>query len=90
MEYIVSWWSDETKQHIVCKDKETVEEKRRVIQVRSAASQRVSLEPIRVMPLVVFKKMEELRKTTPSSWLGRCRHSAYKRLCITCVGIEVL
>ena len=90
MEYVVSWWNGETKQHTVCVDKETAEAKQTMIKARSAAQVNVSLEPVRMMPLVVFEKMEELLRTTFGVWMGRCKHSAYKRLCITCVGMDVL
>ena len=90
MEYVVSYWTGEKKQHVVCKDKETAEEKRMSVKARSAALPDVSLEPIRMMPLVVFEKMQELLRIKSDVWVGRCKHSAYKRLCITCVGIEVL
>ena len=88
MEYIVSYWTGEKKQHGICKDKETAEEKRMSIKARSAALPDVSLEPVRIMPLGVFQKMNELLRI--NIWNGTCRHSTLKRLCITCVGEEAL
>lgn len=87
MEYVVSWWVGDTKQHRVCKDKETAEERRTAIKAQSAAHLYASLEPVRVMPRGVFQKMQELLRA--NVWNTRCAHSAYKRLCVTCVGKAV-
>ena len=87
MEYVVGWWAGETQRHTVCKDRETAEERRTALKAQSAAHLYVSLEPVRMMPRGVFHKMQEMLRA--NVWNGRCAHSTYKRLCVTCVGKEV-
>ena len=89
MQYVISWWDGDTKQHTVCKDREIAEEKRAAIKARSVANVQRSFEPVRVMPLNVFKKMNELVRISSSAWTKRCKHGPFRRLCITCVGESI-
>ena len=90
MQYAVSWWEGENKQHRVLKDEETAQKMYKETKTRSVTLPRVSLEPVRIMPLIVFEKMNTLVQTGDSMWQGRCKHSPYKRLCTVCVGEAIL
>jgi hypothetical protein len=90
MQYVVSWWEGVLKRHTILKDKDAAEKKRLDMKERSASLPLVSLEPVRMMPRVVFEKMDELVKTKSDTWKRRCKHAPFRRLCVVCVGEEVL
>ena len=83
MQHIVTWWEGELRRSRVYATEESAEVRKSQLKTQSAALSRVSLEPVRVMPQVVFDKMQQLAKVHDD--VITCKHGCLRRLCTPCL-----
>ena len=83
MSYVVSWWERELRRSRSFTTQESAEVKKAQLKARSAALIYASLEPIRLIPQPVFKKMEQLARDSNGNFT--CKHKCLQRLCEPCV-----